>query len=132
MINNKYSYRVYYEDTDAGGIVYYANYLKFYERARTDLFRDIGIIQSELVTQENILFVVKDLTMNLIKPAKLDDMLIITNYIRKIGAASILLKQEIKNQHEEFINDIDITIVSVDNMMKIAKIPKTVKSKLER
>ena len=56
---NKFSYRIYYEDTDAGGVVYYANYLKFYERARTDLLRGMNISQKELMDQEKIAFVVR-------------------------------------------------------------------------
>ena len=70
---NNFNYRVYYEDTDCGGVVYYANYLKFFERARTDFLRLLGISQSELVTKENLIFVVKRCEIDYIFSAKLDD-----------------------------------------------------------
>ena len=56
---NKFSYRIYYEDTDAGGVVYYANYLKFFERARTDFLRELGINQSQLLQEQSVCFVVR-------------------------------------------------------------------------
>ena len=67
--------RVYYEDTDAGGVVFYANYLKFLERARTEWLRDLGVNQSDLAVGEQRLFVVRALDMSYRKPAKLDDLL---------------------------------------------------------
>jgi acyl-CoA thioester hydrolase len=67
--------RVYYEDTDAGGIVYYANYLRFFERARTDWLRTLGVEQRVLATSEGILFVVRDCAMQYLQPARLDDEL---------------------------------------------------------
>ena len=74
MLNN-FSYRVYYEDTDAGGVVYYANYLKFFERARTDFLRTLGISQSDLATKEGLVFVVRKCVIDYISPAKLDNIL---------------------------------------------------------
>ncbi|MFP3710910.1 YbgC/FadM family acyl-CoA thioesterase, partial [Paraburkholderia sp. SIMBA_009] len=67
--------RVYYEDTDAGGVVFYANYLKFLERARTEWLRDLGVNQSGLAASEQRLFVVRSLDMSYRKPARLDDLL---------------------------------------------------------
>ena len=69
--------RVYYEDTDAGGIVYYANYLRFFERARTDWLRSLGVEQRELVATDGIGFVVRDCAMQYLRPARLDDELAI-------------------------------------------------------
>ena len=71
--NTQFNYRIYYEDTDAGGVVYYANYLKFFERARTDFLRSIGIIQNKLALEENLIFVVKRCIVDYQYPARLDD-----------------------------------------------------------
>jgi tol-pal system-associated acyl-CoA thioesterase len=75
MLNNFFAtYRIYFEDTDAGGVVYYANYLKFFERARTDFLRALNISQSELAAMENLIFVVRKCQIEYISPAKLDDL----------------------------------------------------------
>jgi len=81
--------RVYYEDTDAGGIVYYANYLKYYERARTEWLRQKGIDQSLLATTERRLFVVKNVEIQYLRPARLDDELTIQTEVSHLGRASI-------------------------------------------
>jgi acyl-CoA thioester hydrolase len=86
--------RIYYEDTDAGGIVYYANYLKFFERARTEWLRHAGVNQQIMAEQQQAMFVVKSTSMDYHLPAKLDDQLRITVAIEKLGKASILFTQE--------------------------------------
>lgn len=106
------SVRVYYEDTDAGGIVYYANYLKFCERARTEWLRSLGIHQSTLLEQ-SIGFVVSKVNMNNISPARLDDELTVISSISKIKGASLLFTQKIINQHEKTICTVEVLIVCV-------------------
>lgn len=86
--------RVYYEDTDAGGIVYYANYLKFFERARTEWLRALGIGQQELLAQHDAMFVVKNVSADYHAPAKLDDALKLTLVIEKLGRASVVFRQQ--------------------------------------
>ena len=86
--------RVYYEDTDAGGIVFYANYLKFFERARTEWLRAAGIGQQALATGEQRIFVVKSTAIDYHAPAKLDDRLEITVTVEKLGRASVNFMQE--------------------------------------
>ena len=86
--------RVYYEDTDAGGIVFYANYLKFFERARTEWLRAAGIGQQMLAVQEQRIFVVKSTAIDYHAPAKLDDQLEITVTVKKLGRASVEFMQE--------------------------------------
>jgi 4-hydroxybenzoyl-CoA thioesterase len=86
--------RVYYEDTDAGGVVYYVNYLKFMERARTELLRAKGFDQVNLA-RENILFVVHSAQVKYLSPARLDDELWITAQITKIGKATLLFNQQV-------------------------------------
>lgn len=87
--------RVYYEDTDAGGVVYYANYLKYAERARTELLRSVGLEQTVLAEKYDTLFVVRKAELDLMKPARLDDPLEISTFVKKINAASLLMQQEV-------------------------------------
>ena len=81
--------RVYYEDTDAGGIVFYANYLKFFERARTEWLRALGVNQQALIEREGAAFVVRRATIDYRAPARLDDELTLTLDIAKLGNASV-------------------------------------------
>lgn len=87
--------RVYYEDTDAGGIVYYVNYLKFMERARTEYLRSLGFAQSELVG-ENLLFVVHSAEVRYHKPARLDDELAISAEVIELNRASLKFRQQVR------------------------------------
>ena len=89
----EFSLRVYYEDTDAQGVVYYANYLKFFERARTEYLRESNYDQMKLM-QERIIFVVRRVEMKLIKPARLDDTLVIKSKLLKLGKVSFDFLQE--------------------------------------
>ena len=86
--------RIYYEDTDAGGIVFYANYLKFFERARTEWLRALGVDQHALAQADGAIFVVKHAAIDYHAPARLDDVLNLTLSIDKIGGASVLFTQE--------------------------------------
>ena len=88
-----WSVRVYYEDTDAGGIVFYANYLKFFERARTEWLRALGIGQHALLQEHGALFVVKNANVDYHAPARLDDELKLTLGIEKVGRASVQFTQ---------------------------------------
>lgn len=87
--------RVYYEDTDTGGIVYYANYLKFAERARTEVLRDLGIAQSALIETEGLAFAVRRCEVDYLAPARLDDELEVRTTLRALGNASLDLDQAI-------------------------------------
>src|ERR1700691_3336819 len=88
--------RVYYEDTDAASIVYYANYLKFAERARTEALRLSGIDQSDLMREQKIGFVVRKCTCNFLKPAMLDDLLTIETRLDDINKVSMQMRQTIR------------------------------------
>ncbi len=85
--------RVYYEDTDTGGIVYYANYLRFFERARTEWLRSLGISQQALLENEGLQFVVRDIELQYLAPARLDDQLILTMDLTAARRASLQLMQ---------------------------------------
>jgi len=90
-----YALRVYYEDTDAGGVVYYANYLRFAERARTEALRALGIPHAELVEQFSLMFVVRRVEMDYLRPARLDDSLVVVTEVEEVGGASVRLRQTI-------------------------------------
>ena len=92
--------RVYYEDTDAGGIVYYVNYLKFMERARTERLRELGFAQSELVA-ENLLFVVHSSEARYHVPARLDDELSISAEVVELNRASLRFRQQVRRAADE-------------------------------
>lgn len=86
--------RVYYEDTDTGGVVYYANYLKFFERARTEWLRSFGLNQDKLAQEEGLIFVVRRALLDFVRPARLDDMLEITVEPMKVARVYVDLVQE--------------------------------------
>jgi acyl-CoA thioester hydrolase len=86
--------RVYYEDTDAGGIVYYANYLKFFERARTEWLRALGIHQQALLDMDGAAFVVRSARIDYVAAARLDDELTLTLKVEKLGRASVQFAQQ--------------------------------------
>ena len=92
--------RVYYEDTDAGGIVYYVNYLKFMERARTEYLRSLGFDQQALM-QDGVLFVVRNTSIDYLKPARLDDALHVTVSLSRRGRAGFDMIQSIWRGEEE-------------------------------
>jgi acyl-CoA thioester hydrolase len=87
---------VYYEDTDAGGVVYYANYLKFMERARTEWLRGLGFEQDELSRTEGVLFAVRAAQVEYLKPARFNDVLEVTVDLARRGAASLSFKQQVR------------------------------------
>ncbi|OCF99652.1 tol-pal system-associated acyl-CoA thioesterase [Gilliamella sp. wkB195] len=116
--------RVYYEDTDAGGVVYHARYLAFFERARTEMLRHLDISQQKLL-QEGIAFVVKKMDINYDFPARLDDMLTISTKVEQIRKASIIFKQTILNQNKQIISSADVVIACVNmTKMKPCALPK--------
>lgn len=89
----RFALRVYWEDTDAGGVVFYANYLKFFERARTEWLRSHGVEQEALRTTEHIVFVVGETTVRYLQPARLDDQLEVSVDIEEQGRASLVFAQ---------------------------------------
>ena len=97
--------RVYWEDTDAGGIVFYANYLKFFERARTEWLRSMGIGQQRLRDQTGGMFVVTDAQLRYHRSARLDDALIVTAALQDMGRASLTIVQQALLKPEQMPND---------------------------
>jgi acyl-CoA thioester hydrolase len=92
--------RVYYEDTDSGGVVYYANYLKFFERARTEWLRNFGLNQDKLAQEEGLIFVVRRAELEFERPARLDDLLELTVEPLKLARVYVQLAQEARRGAE--------------------------------
>ena len=90
----RFPIRVYWEDTDAGGIVFYANYLKFFERARTEWLRSLGVSQGTLKEQGGGMFVVSETSVRYLAPARLDDELLVTAQLEAAGRASLIIEQQ--------------------------------------
>lgn len=123
--------RVYYEDTDAGGVVFYANYLKFFERARTEWLRSLGMSQEILKDTYSLLFVVGRISVDYIQSARLDDLLTITVEVERIGRASIYFYQR-AYLGETLLATAQIQIVSVlSPQMKPLAIPSDILSKMK-
>lgn len=130
--------RIYYEDTDAGGVVYYANYLKFFERCRTEWLRDIGHEQGDLLRDPGIAFVVRTVNVEYLKPARLDDQLMVGLEVEKITRAQIFFRQHIRRANPALIGGWDelvtgtIQIVCVNAaLMKTTSIPPLLRTRLE-
>ena len=123
--------RVYYEDTDTAGIVYYANYLKFAERARTEAVRMAGIDQSDLMQEEGIGFVVRKCTVDFLKPSKLDDLLTIETRLHDIGKVSIQMQQVIR-RGEETLVEMDVKLAVVGRDMSLIPLPARIKNALTK
>tara|TARA_B100001540_G_scaffold206189_1_gene181581 strand:+ start:886 stop:1284 length:399 start_codon:yes stop_codon:yes gene_type:complete len=125
-----FTVKVYYEDTDAGGVVYYANYLKFLERARSEAIYTLGFSNSSLLETYGVLLIVKSCNIEYKKPAKFEDSLKIISEIKSFTKTSFIMKQIISRDHE-IISDADIHLVSVDKNGKPSKLPEDLKKKLE-
>ena len=124
--------RVYYEDTDAGGVVFYANYLKFFERGRTEWLRQLGVNQIELASKENRIFVVKGLDIRYKRPARLDDLLSIRSKVVRVGKASIDFHQVAELDGEPLCES-SIQICCVDaQSLKPAALPNHLKTLLNQ
>jgi len=100
-VNFRWPVRVYYEDTDAGGVVYYANYFRFMERARTEWLRTLGFEQDRLREEAGILFVVRRAEAEFLHPARFNDLLWITGALNDVGRATLALEQEVRRQSDD-------------------------------
>lgn len=93
-----YALRVYYEDTDAGGVVYHAGYLRFAERARTEALRAMGIPHAEMTERFGLMFVVRRVEVDYLRAGRLDDSLVVETTVLDVGGASVLLRQDVRRQ----------------------------------
>ena len=122
--------RVYWEDTDAGGIVYYANYLKFFERARTEWLRHLGIEQQELRQRTGAMFIVSESSLKCRLPARLDDQLDVTVGVRHSARASLVLEQQALRDGE-LLAEGEVRIACVDApTLRLRRIPEDIFQRL--
>lgn len=122
--------RVYYEDTDSGGVVYYANYLKFLERARTEWLRAAGFEQAQLLRDFGVIFVVHSLAIEYRRPARFDDLLTITVVPVHIGRSRMEVEQTV--ERDEVLASARVRLACVEHPgFKPARIPDPIKNKIE-
>lgn len=123
--------RVYYEDTDSGGVVYYANYLRFLERARTEWLRSYGIEQDQLAQQDGLIFAVRSVQLEYLKPAKFNDLLDVSVAISKQGKASLTFEQAVRRADGEHqllcLGQVKVACLTADTLR-----PKIIPEKISR
>jgi acyl-CoA thioester hydrolase len=117
--------RVYYEDTDAGGIVYYANYLKFAERARTEALLALGIRQTEIRAEHDVVFAVREVAVSYLAPARLEDQLVVTTRVTHLGGASIEMEQDVWRD-EQCLAKCSVRLACLRPDGRPARLPKPV------
>jgi acyl-CoA thioester hydrolase len=118
------SFDVYWEDTDAGGVVYYANYLRFLERCRTDWLRALGVDQQQLRAERKLQFVVVNITVDFLRPAVLHDEILVTAALKRLAGATIHFRQTIMRGDEQLI-DAAVRVACLDSgTLKPRAIPK--------
>ncbi len=116
--------RVYYEDTDAGGVVFYANYLKFFERARTEMFRAMGFEQNDLIANNGIIFAVRSVGVDYLRPALFNDQIVVSTEIVQAKKVSVSFAQCI-TRHEEVLCKSTVRIACLDaNSLRPKEIPE--------
>lgn len=123
-------YRVYYEDTDAGGIMYHAQYISWCERARAEYLRDIGLQSSTIFEEAGVLFVVRHLNADYLKPARLDQLLRVESSLKEMKNSSFILNQSIFCQNSMLFS-MTVTLVCVDGNARPVRIPEIVREKLQ-
>ena len=128
---HRFGLRVYYEDTDFSGVVYHASYLRFLERGRTELLRDLGISQTDLFAGAwgaPIAFAVAALRIDFRKPARMDDRLVVETRCLKLGGASLVLAQTLRRDDERLV-DAEVKVVAVSGG-RVARLPAGLAAKL--
>ncbi|MFO1060476.1 MAG: tol-pal system-associated acyl-CoA thioesterase [Dongiaceae bacterium] len=121
--------RVYYEDTDAGGIVYHANYLRFAERARTEMMRHHGPSHAEMIATAGVAFAVRRCAVEYLRPARLDDWLEVESVVMGVGAATLDLRQTVR-RGAETLTELDVRLVCIDTAGRPARLPPPVRAAL--
>ncbi len=127
-MTHKLDIRVYYEDTDMAGIVYYANYLKYIERARSDWVRGLGIDQN-VMKDQGLVFVVRRVEADYLASAKLDDELVVETDVLQVTGARLVMEQRVK-RGEEVIFHAEVTVVVVSDSGQVARMPANIRQLL--
>ena len=124
--------RVYYQHTDAAGVVYHGNYLDFMECARTELMQSVGFDLGHLARQEHVLFMVHTAQITYHKPARLNDMLSVSAHLSSVGRARLVFAQEVKREAEKLVSA-EITLACVDaRSQKAIGVPEAIRKRLEK
>jgi acyl-CoA thioester hydrolase len=122
--------RVYYQDTDAGGVVFHGRYLNFFERARTEWLRQLGFAVRQLAEDEGVLFIVRELRVSYLRPAQVDDMLTVTATVETLGRAQFTLDQRVLRAADLLVQgSVNLACVSVQGL-KPARVPPRVSGAL--
>jgi acyl-CoA thioester hydrolase len=124
---HRFALRVYWEDTDAAGIVYYANYLKFIERARTEVLIAAGIRQTELRARLGVVFAVREARVRYLAPARLEDQLVVTTAIERVAGARIELRQDVLREAEPLAECL-VTLACLRPDGRPARVPAEVRA----
>ena len=130
MTEQQFPIRVYYEDTDAGGVVYHARYLHFFERARTEYLRQFGVSQQSLIDEFDLAFVVRKADIDFILPARLDDALLVTTSISEIRGATVFFEQHLMHGDTALCKALFIIACVNLSKMKPQPLPATLKQLL--
>ncbi len=127
---HSFAMRVYYEDTDLAGIVYYANYLKFIERARTEWVRGLGVDQTRLRAEQGIVFAVRRVEADYLRPARFEDDLSVTTELLVIGGARIELRQEVMRGDERLFSAL-VVLVCLHDSGHPVRVPADIRAVLQ-
>ena len=123
--------RVYYEDTDAAGIVYYANYLRFAERARTEMIRCLGVEHRQLMAEQGLAFAVRSCTVDYLQPARLDDEIAVRTRVDAVGGASLRATQRVvrpeDDQSQTELVELKIRLAFIDDAQRPARMPAEIR-----
>ena len=126
----KYITKIYYEDTDAAGVVYYANYLKFLERARSEAIYSLGLSNKKLLDKEGVIIIVKSCNIEYKKPAKFEDEIEIISKINEVKNSSFKMHQLIK-RNSDVISVADVTLVTINDKGKPVRVPNLLKKLID-
>lgn len=130
-MTHRFQIRVYYEDTDLAGIVYYANYLRFIERARTEWLREIGVDQVRLKALDGVVFAVRHVSADYLTPARFDDLLVVESSIAALTPARVTMRQKVL-RGDEILFDSRVVLVCLNTAMRPTRLPATLRSLLSR
>ena len=129
MLKGEFKIKIYYEDTDSGGVVYYANYLKFLERARTEMISSLGLSNRKLLDDHKILIIVKSCKIEYKKPLILEDLIVVKSKIKSISKSSFVMEQLIE-KNGILASESEVVLVTVNSLGKPVKIPNVLLNKL--
>lgn len=121
-MTHRFNCRVYYEDTDLAGVVYYANYMKFIERARTEWVRSMGVDQAKLKDEDGLVFAVRRVEADYFQPAKFDDELLVETTVESLTGARLTLRQDVLRDGEKLFSGI-VTLVAIGANGAPARLP---------